>query len=149
MSTIRELRDELLARHAELRRAVEDIRAEVERLRNGSGTVERLQVALVLLADGLRDHCAHEDDVLGDIIRSADAWGDARAEMLSTEHVVERSEVEEAVRAVTVTADPELLGAVTLACVERLLEHFAREERFVLAEDVLCDGIVPRNSFCG
>jgi len=32
---------------------------------------------------------------------------------------------------------------------QRLLEHFAREERFALAEDVLCDGIVARNSFCG
>jgi hypothetical protein len=146
---VRDIRDELLARHAEMRAAVNDIQVAVERVRSGNGPPEELQTALADLADALRVHCAHEDDVLREVLRNADAWGDARVEVLDNEHAHERGELDDAVVESGLADDVERLVAITLRCVARLLEHFAREERFALAEDVLCDGIVARNSFCG
>jgi len=146
---VRDIRDELLARHAEIRAAVTDIRVAVERVRNGNGAPEELQTSLADLADALRVHSAHEDEVLRDLLRHVDAWGDVRAEVLDKEHSKESNELDNAVIESCATQDVERLVAITMRCVERLLEHFAREERYVLAEDVLCDGIVARNSFCG
>jgi len=146
---VRAMRDDLLARHAELRSAVDDVRAAVYRVREGVASTADLQHALGRLADTLRAHCAHEDEVLGDVIRTIDAWGDARAEVLEDEHTRECRELDEAVAQADATTDAERLFMLTIHCIERLLEHFSREERFVLAEDVLSDDIIPRNSFSG
>ncbi len=146
---LRDIRDELLARHAEMRAAVNDIRVAVDRVRNGTGAPEELQTALADLAGALRVHSAHEDEVLRDLLHHVDAWGDVRAEVLDKEHTKASNELDHAVMETGSTDDVERLVAITMRCVERLLEHFAREERYVLAEDVLCDGIVARNSFCG
>lgn len=143
------LRDELLARHAELRAAVDDIRSAVERVRHGVATPDVLKLSLGQLADTLRKHCLHEDEVLHDVIPKVDAWGDVRAELLGEEHAVEAREFNEALGATRSTDDVEEVVAITLECVDRLLRHMAREERYVIAADVLCDGIVSRNSFTG
>ncbi len=143
------IRDELLARHTELRAAVDDIRRAVDRVRHGRSKPDVLRLSLGQLADTLRRHRAHEDDVLRDILRTVDAWGDVRADLLDEEHDIETRDLDEALGATGSTDDVERTLSITLDCVDRLLQHMAREERYVIAADVLCDDIVARNSFVG
>jgi len=144
-----DIRDELLARHEQMRAAVNDIRTAVDRVRRGDGKPADLQAALVQLAETLQTHCEHEDEVLKDMLRTVDAWGEERAEILDGEHARERRELREALVESASAHDVERLIGVAIHFAERMLEHFANEEQFVLSEDVLCDGIISRNSFCG
>ena len=144
-----EIRNELLARHAELRAAVSEVRVAVHQVRDGSVESCELERALINLGETLRAHCLHEDELLADLIPKVDAWGDARAELLSNAHAWERRELDDALLQTRESDDIERVLAITVGCIERLLEQFAREERFGLAAAVRSDDIMPRNSFCG
>ena len=126
----REIRAELLGQHAE-------IRALIEEARGGSKT------ALVRLGDAVRRHNLREEELLGQLLPTLDAWGPVRTAIMLEEHVAEHGEL------YAVLLDATRGQRAVAELVEHLLEHMAYEEKTLLAEDLLDDSVVTSDSFGG
>jgi len=136
-----EIRAELLGQHARLRSLIDETRAIAERARQGEAVGDALRDGVARLATAMRDHNAREEELLGGILPTVDAWGPARAEIMDETHRREHDELYEVLLGIR-TAPRELAGAGVTALFDRLLEHMAREEKTLLGEDVLKDDTV-------
>ena len=97
------------------------------------------------LFGGLREHNEEEERLLRDVIRTADAWGPARVEIMDERHVREHSELDSALSGAERAQDARQVSAV----LDRLLEHMAFEEEVLLDENLLQDVAVATDGFGG
>lgn len=137
--SLREMRAELLAQHAELRAQMAIAQAAAERCARGEPARDALSAAIARLADALARHNAREEQLLGRIIPTIDAWGPGRAETMSDAHAHEHLEVHRALVETGAASEPRQAARAALALVERIAEHMAREEQDFLGADVLDD----------
>ena len=136
-----EIRAELLAQHDQIRTMMDDVRHVAVRARRGEPVGEALQAGVARLAQVIAQHNAREEELLRGIIPTVDAWGPARAEIMDETHAREHEVLQEAILGIPRTPR-EFAGAGVEALFERVLEHMAREEKTLLAEDVLRDDTV-------
>lgn len=136
-----EIRAELLRQHAEIRALMERTRTIAERASKGAPVDDDLRASLVQLADALRRHNLQEEALLGDIIPAVDAWGAARAEIMTEEHVREHAGLYAALLGTPCTPI-EFAGAAIDSLLGAMAVHMAREEEAFLGEDVLRDDVV-------
>ena len=134
-----EIRDELLSQHESLRGHLEAARLAVRRWAAGEVPVQHVRNELAALADALRTHNMREEAALRDLIRTIDAWGPERVEIMNEAHVREHHDIFEALYAVSQTQDAREGVAELDRLRTRLLEHMAREEETFLNAYVLRD----------
>ena len=121
-------------------------RAIAEAARAGAPVGVDLRASLTHMGDALRVHNLQEEALLGGLIVSVDAWGSARAEIMSDEHVREHARIQGALRGISHTP-VEFAGGGICALLDAMIEHMDREETAFLGEDVLRDDItVPDQS---
>jgi len=143
-----QIRAELLEQHAELREMVDTTRRYADRACKGEPVGEDLVTAIRLLADAVQRHNVREEELLRDVIASVDAWGQARAELMTAEHVREHEEFHGALLGIIHTPS-EFAGGGTRLLLDRLLDHMAHEELAFLNERVLRDDMVATDPFAG
>ena len=136
-----EIRAELLGQHDQIRAMMDEVRHVAVRARRGEPVGEALQAGVARLAQVIAQHNAREEELLRGIIPTVDAWGPARAEILDETHAREHEVLQQAILGIPRTPR-EFAGAGVEALFERVLEHMAREEKTLLAEDVLRDDTV-------
>jgi hypothetical protein len=142
-----EIREELLSQHASIRGRLEAARLSVVRWVGGEVPQMHVREELAGLAEALRSHNLREERVLREAVRTADAWGPTRVEIMEEEHIREHRELYEAVVAISQAQDP-LDGQRTLERYRRrLLEHIDREEETFLNASVLRDDLVAFGGF--
>ncbi len=134
-----EIRKELLGQHEALRAIMDGLRDLAGRVRLGEPLDIAMHEGMVRLATALAEHNAREEELLRDLIPTADAWGPARVELMDETHCQEHAELEDMLAAIR-EAPVGFLEMMTLF--ERLLEHMALEERDLLAADVLKDELI-------
>jgi hypothetical protein len=132
---------ELCEEHAQLRAMIDVVRRMTRQPVHGPGPREALRGSIVQLADALRRHNLREEELLGGIIPTVDAWGPVRAEIMDHEHIAEHKEL----YAALLGED----GQPVDALLDRVLDHMAREEAAFLNEDVLRDDVVVTDYFGG
>jgi hypothetical protein len=141
-----EIRAELLAQHHELRRIIAATRTKAKEARAGRTAIPELQASLTELSEAMSAHNLREEGLLRDVIVSVDAWGPARAAIMSEEHIHEHARLRDALGAIRSTPT-EIAGIGVVALIDWILEHMDREESVLLAEDVLRDDeVVPNQS---
>jgi len=134
-----EIRDELLAQHASLRGRLEAIHLAVTRWEAGEVPDAHVRLELAGLVEALRSHNALEEQTLADLVRTADAWGPARVEIMNEAHAREHHDLWSAALAIGTAKHPRD-GAKELERFRaHLLEHMAREEETFLNASVLRD----------
>lgn len=138
-----EIRAELLEQHEKLRCQMDELRSLAGRIWSGDPLDIAMHEGLARLEAALAEHNAREEELLKDIIPTADAWGPVRAEVMGDAHRDEHAALQGALS--TMRATPmKFLELVELF--ERLLEHMEREERDFLGEDVLKDDAIVVDS---
>jgi hypothetical protein len=143
-----QIRDELLQQHKAIRSQIEEIKPMAQRARDGAPVREELALAMARLAKVVEHHNAREEELLGDLLRSVDAWGWVRTEMMTSAHANEHNEIHATLVGVLVTVD-EFAGSAVHRILERLLEHMAREEKMFLNADSLRDDQIAMDAFDG
>lgn len=138
-----QMREELIAEHAELRRLASHVATEAEHVLEGEGaTTEGLRSLLGRFDAALQAHNRHEERLLRDEIRHVDAWGPLREALMDEVHEAEHSSIVQALGDTHASADAREIAAQGLAVVRRVLEHIEAEERELLHPDVLRDDLV-------
>lgn len=144
------IRIELLQQHEALRHQMRAVRDLAHRCKLGELAVHAvLNTAIAKLAEALQHHNAREDELLRGVIPTIDAWGPARAEVMSDAHVREHVEVYRALGEAGATTDARAAAQAALRLLDRIAAHMEREEKEFLGEDVLNDDGAPRDSFGG
>jgi Hemerythrin HHE cation binding domain len=143
-----EIRNELLHQHAQIRIMIDVTLTIAEGARVGAPGRGDLQGCVVRLADALRTHNQREEALLRDLIPSIDAWGPARAAIMTEEHKREHDRLDAAMLGVPCTP-VEFAAAGIVALVELIRQHMDREEAVFLGEDVLRDDVVVTNQSDG
>ncbi len=144
-----QIRDELLAQHAELRTMIDTLTHMLGRWKAGEAVRDDVEGTLGLLADAFRTHNAREEELLGDVIRTIDAWGPARADIMTDEHAQEHAEMYDALVGAHRAPDAAAAEVVVRQVIERLLDHMVREEKTCLSEQVLHDDPFAADYFGG
>jgi hypothetical protein len=134
-----EIRDELLSQHRGLRAHLDSAREVAERWARGEATRSDVRDELAGLADALRRHNLREERALGDLIRTMDPAGPARAAIMDDEHVGEHREMSDTLVRLTRAADPGEGGRELQNFCTRLLDHMTWEEKAFLNAMVLQD----------
>ena len=143
-----EIRRELLQQHAEIRIMMEVTLTIAKGTRVGVPDRGDLPDCVVRLADALRAHNQREEALLRDLILSVDAWGPARAAIMTEEHEKEHERLNAALLGVPRTPI-EFAAAGVIALVALIRQHMDREEAAFLGEDVLRDDVVVTNQSDG
>jgi hypothetical protein len=135
-----DIRRELLEQHHQIRTLMAGTRLVAEHVLSGAGTREALRGSLIGLANAVRAHNVREEDVLRDVIPSLDAWGPARAAMMTDEHAKEHTRLHAAL--LDMRSREDTSADSVLALVALMRDHMDREEAVFLREDLLRDDIV-------
>jgi hypothetical protein len=138
-----EVRVELLEQHAELRRMVERARLRAERVNQDGPTLPERLSEIRLLADAVKRHNQREEQLLREVLRTVDAWGQIRAEVMNDDHVREHAELYQALLALRFATDD------TDQVLDTILAHMAHEEQAFLNDVVLRDDFVVVDPFSG
>lgn len=139
-----EVRRRILSEHEQLRLLIAEVDALAERVH--SGDVEQASRLREQGCELHRQLCLHldlEDAILVRALREVDAWGEARAEELATEHRDQRELLAYLVqRLEDTTRPPTLLVQDLLHFTALLRDDMTREEREVLDEELLRDDVI-------
>ncbi|MGO9834746.1 MAG: hemerythrin domain-containing protein [Polyangiaceae bacterium] len=146
--TLSQIRAELLQQHAELRRMVERARLCSEPACDDASMAQNRLSEMRLLADAVQRHNRREEHLLRSLILTVDAWGRARAEVMTDEHVREHEALHRGLLATPCTPS-EFANAGMDRVLDALLSHLAHEEQAFLNDRVLCDDIVVADPFSG
>jgi hypothetical protein len=144
-----EIRSELREQHAGLRTMIEEARQAMGRAHESESMRGELRACVGRLSLGLRIHNLREEELLQGILSGVDAWGPARVQIMTEQHVAEHAELGVVLTDANATSDAGIAGGVVLAVLERLLEHMACEEKAFLGDDVLRDDGVVVDQFSG
>ena len=147
--SLTEIRNLLLQQHADLRVKIGEARRATELWRQDQWSRDELQERLQSLADQLRAHNACEERLLCDVIPTIDAWGQARADVMTEVHLDEHRNLCAALIGATILADAESGSATVFVLLDAMLDHMKHEEKIFLAADVLTDELRIGESFGG
>jgi len=144
-----QIRAELLEQHAELRGMVERARQCAERTRDGAPLArDDLASMIRRLSNAMQSHNVCEEELLWAVIPTIDAWGQARAEILTDEHGREYEDLHRALVGILSTP-PEVAADAMGPLLDDLLERMDREEQACLDDRVLRDDVVMTDAFSG
>ncbi len=135
-----EIRAELLEQHAQIRALAEQAREAATRA--GAGSRDELRRSVTRLGEVLRAHNLREEEALREIVRTIDAWGPVREEIMDEEHVAEHLELQAALFGTNAASDAETAATVVLSVLVRILAHMTHEEAVILSADVLRDDVL-------
>ena len=141
-----EIRGELLRQHAQIRIMMDVTLTIAKGARLGAPGRGDLQGCLVRLADALRTHNQREEALLRDIIPSVDAWGPARAAIMTEEQRTRSARRRASGYPVHASR---VRSRGDRRAVDLIRQHMDREEAAFLGEDVLRDDIVVTNQSGG
>ena len=82
-------------------------------------------------ASALRAHNEHEEELLGKVLPTLDAWGSARREIMTERHVSEHGELAGALEGLD-SSFQRTAGDSLIAMLDRVLSHMDREEETLL-----------------
>jgi hypothetical protein len=133
-----EIRLELIRQHEEIRSAISETRSAATR----SPDAGDVRARALRLAERLRRHNLDEEHMLQDLLRTVDAWGPMRVDIMNEQHVAEHEQLWSALSEASGAPDASALCDAVLAAIDRVLFHIAREEAVYLSEDVLRDDAV-------
>jgi hypothetical protein len=128
-----ELRKELLRQHAVLREIAEEIAA---------APLDELRPLLEKLYAAVRAHNRYEETELHAVLPKIDAWGPIRDELVDTHHSAEHAAILHGLETASSVPDGATAAAATLEVLRELAAHMDREERELLAPDVLKDDLI-------
>ncbi len=134
-----QIRDELLSQHQGLRRHLDAARLVADRWARGEATRDEVRDELGILAEALLQHNAREEKALRDLIRTVDAWGPAREEIMDESHVREHRDLHDAIVRTSMANEPGATGRDLEKFCARLLDHMSHEEKGFLNATVLRD----------
>lgn len=135
------VRERVLEEHVALRGLLATATSLAERVLDTDNALdEELPLHAREVYSALIRHLDLEDLILAPALRSADAWGEVRADALLAEHRLQRNQFH------AVFADQQGGGTVKLAArlltiVPAILEDMAHEEKELLTEALLGDGV--------
>jgi hypothetical protein len=141
------MRSELSAQHAELRRMIEAVResaSEEPAARSGPDLRSRLDE----LSRSMREHNRREEELLGDVLPTIDAWGSVRRDIMTEQHVSEHGELAAALDDVGPLSEDNECRAL-LSTLDRVLEHMAREEKAFLSDPLLREDAIAAGQVSG
>jgi hypothetical protein len=144
-----QIRAQLLDQHAALRDQVGATCAVMDRWMRGEPLREEARACIARLTEALRAHNRQEEALLKDIVKTIDAWGPARVEIMGEEHVKEHDELYAALMNATLGTDARSCALSIVKLLDRLLDHMAHEEKTFLGEDVLSDDDTFVDAFGG
>jgi hypothetical protein len=136
-----EIRHELLEQHSQIRIMTEVVQTIAKGVRDGNGSSGELADCLARLSEAVGSHNWREEVLLRDLVPLIDAWGPARAAIMTEEHIQEHARLQTALRGISMTS-PEIAAVGVLALTRLIREHMAREEAAFLCEEVLRDDII-------
>ena len=139
---------ELLEQHAELRRMVDRARPCSDPACHDALTVQDRLREMRLLAYAVQRHNQREELLLRDLLLTVDAWAQARAEVMTDEHVREHEAFYRGLLATPGVAFEFAKGDVDRV-LDALLSHMAHEEQAFLNDRVLRDDFVAVAQFGG
>jgi iron-sulfur cluster repair protein YtfE (RIC family) len=134
-----DVRADLLAQHEGVRVLIGEARKVAGHLRGATQQREELQASIELLATALRLHNQREEAVLRHILKTADAWGPARIEIMDESHAEEHIILLAALFGSGGASDAESACTGVSHVLDRLEAHMAREEEVLLDDSVLRD----------
>jgi hypothetical protein len=146
--TPNEIRAELLEQHAELRRMVDRARPCSDPACHDGLTVQDRLREMRLLAYAVQRHNQREELLLRDPLLTVDAWAQARAEVMTDEHVREHEAFYQELLTTPGVAFEFAKGDVDRV-LDALLSHMAHEEHAFLNDRLLCDDVVAVEQFGG
>jgi hypothetical protein len=122
-----EIGTELRDQHHAIRAAMAETREVAVRARAGSAAADELHASLRHLAEMVHAHNLREEELLRNVIPALDAWGPARAAVMTDEHIGEHTRLYTAL--LTIPHTPaETAGVGVLALIALMAEHMDREE---------------------
>jgi hypothetical protein len=131
-----DIRTELLAEHADLRKRIDEAREAAVAVSSGRSNHGHLQSLTDDLAGALRAHNDREEELLGEVLPTLDAWGHVRREIMTEQHISEHGELADAVEGLDSLFQRTAREAF-IATLDRVLEHMEREEKTVLNDPLL------------
>lgn len=137
-----QIREELLSQHEGLRGHLEVTRTVLERWANGEVPQAHVRTELTRLSDALRTHNLTEERTLRELIRTIDAWGPVRVEIMDEAHIDEHRDLFDAFHAMALAEDPREAVQELARLRARLLQHMDKEEAGFLNASVLRDDAV-------
>lgn len=137
-----ELRTELLSQHKELRDLAVAVAVAADGARSEPAQLPELRAILIDLAARVLAHNAFEDRELHAVLRSIDAWGPIRDELVDERHESEHQAILAAVRVASRETSAAAIADATMRALADLSTHMAREERELLHPDVLRDDLI-------
>jgi hemerythrin-like domain-containing protein len=129
-----EVRDTLLDDHADLRRRLSSVRAELDRDHR-----DVARDALLDLLDALGRHVDREDKLLPQVLLEDFAFGEERLAALFAHHREQREQIARWRAALELV---DAVGTTYEAVVEELLPDMSNEERDLLNDDAIRDDVV-------
>jgi hypothetical protein len=144
-----EIRTRLLEQHAQIRDQIGATCSVMDRWMRGDPLREEARACITRLTDVLRAHNLEEERLLHDIVKTIDAWGPARVEIMGEEHVKEHDELYAALTSATLGTDARAAARSVVTLLDRVMDHMAREEKTFLGDDVLCDDNTFVDAFAG
>jgi hypothetical protein len=135
-----EIRRELLAQHEQIRKMTEVTQTIAEGVQKGASQGD-LKKCIARLDEAVRAHNAREEELLRDLVPTADAWGEARLAVMDDEHMRAHARLQAAIHGVP-SLSPGIAGVGVVAMVRLLREHMDREEAVFLNAEVLNDDLV-------
>lgn len=144
-----EMRVELMGEHADLRAKIEETRGAAGRCQSGEDAREQLRGCLARLADAVRMHNQHEEEVMRAVVPWLDGWGPTRAALMLDAHVREHEDVYRSLMASSENCEAYVAAAAALKLIDQMLVHMAHEEKVFLDENVLNDDDAMPDSFGG
>jgi hypothetical protein len=108
-----------------------------------------LRAAVERLAHDLHEHTRNEEKILRGLLRSVDAWGPLREEIMDERHLAEHRELAAAAVEAIVVSDASVESGVLSGILDRILEHMATEEVVLLGEDAMGDRDAAGDQFTG
>jgi hypothetical protein len=133
-----EIGTELRDQHRAIRAAMAETREVAVRARAGSAAAGELRASLQHLAEMVQAHNLREEELLRDVIPAIDAWGPARAAVMTDEHIGEHTRLYTAL--LTIPHTPaETAGVGVVALIALMAEHMDREENAFLSDVLLRD----------
>jgi hypothetical protein len=141
-----EMRVELLGQHSRIREHVDAVYHALAELAFGDPSTSdvdamSVRMGLAVLAEAVRIHNRREDELLGPLLGTIDAWGPERAAIMRDEHRHERADVQAALVAASLESGA-IVSADVAGLLARLLERLSHEEVALLTDDVLRDDCI-------
>jgi hypothetical protein len=125
-----EIRAELLSQHADLRFRIDQTLRAADAVSRGSWSHDELKALVDDLSGSLRRHNAWEEETLGDVLPTIDAWGSVRQEIMTEQHVLEHRHLAEALDGFDFPLERTERDAL-IVTLGRVLEHMDYEEKVI------------------